>query len=199
MGKLAILVLAAGKSRRLGQPKQLVVVDGQTLLERTARLAGEFSREVYCVLGYDAKNIAVVLEKLPVTCLTNKNWESGMGSSIALGVSQLGRDIDAVLILLCDQWALTHKDMDMLHQQWKANPQKIVASRYLDDENNEQVCGVPAVFPRKYFCQLTQLKKTGARKLLANYRSEVIDVEINNAGFDLDEPRDLQTLREMNQ
>jgi len=196
VNNLGILVIAAGSSTRLGQAKQFIMIDGQPLITRIARLAGEFSKNVYCILGCEAEKILPRLEPLPVVCLINEHWQQGMGASIACGVAQLGDDIDAALILLCDQWALTHADIDQLVDQWQTNPKKIIASQYFDKKQAEPVCGVPVIFPRKYFAELTELKKIGGRKLLEYYRSEVIHVGIANAAFDLDTPDDLRILRD---
>ncbi len=196
MNNLAIVILAAGNSLRLGQPKQLVMIDGQPLVARVARLASKFSNNVYCILGDRAGKISSSLKQHSVTCLTNKDWQLGMGSSIAWGVSQLGEDIEAVLILLCDQWALNHRDLTRLCQQWQASPDKIIASTYFDGNPIRRVRGVPAIFPGRYFAELKMLKKTGARTLLTSYYNEVIAIEIDNAGLDLDTPVDLVKVRD---
>ncbi len=193
---LAILILAAGESARLGQPKQLVTIAGQTLVEKTAGLAARFSNQVYCILGHRAKTIASRLEALPVTCVTNARWAQGMGSSVAHGVTQLGDDIDAAMILLCDQWALTPVDIERLVEQWQANPGKIVASHYRPKHQAERITGVPVIFPRRYFTELTQLSQSGARGLLARYPGQTLEVVIDHAGFDLDTPEDLRALRD---
>ena len=196
VNNLGILVVAAGSSSRLGQPKQFIIIEGQPLITRVAQLASKFSKKVYCILGCEAEVISPRLERLPVVCLVNEHWQQGMGASIACGITQLSDDIDAALILLCDQWALTHADIEQLVDQWQADPEKIIASRYVDKKQTEPVCGVPVIFPRKYFAELTELKNSGGRKLLEYYCSEVINVGIANAAFDLDTPDDLRVLRD---
>ncbi len=196
VNNLAVLVMAAGESARLGQPKQLVAIDGQTLVEKTAGLAARFSNRVYCILGHQAETIASRLKVLPVTCVTNARWAQGMGSSIACGIDQLGDDIDAALVLLCDQWALTPADIGKLVRQWQVDPGKITASRYYPKHQAERVTGVPVIFPRRYFTELTQLSQTGARGLLTRYPDQVLEVVIDRAGFDLDTPDDLRSLRD---
>ena len=105
------IVLAAGASRRLGQPKQLLKLDGETLVERAVRLANEAgAAPVIAVLGahYQAIRAAVALEG--AIHILNDEWEQGIASSIRAGIDALdaiAREASGVLILSCDQPRLT--------------------------------------------------------------------------------------------
>ena len=191
MSKLAIIIIAAGNSSRLGQPKQLVSKGHCSLLKYTAEIALQHTQSVTCVVGYDAKTISRELNGLSVECLINLNWQQGMGTSIACGIKNLTQDIDGVMILLCDQWALTSQDLEMLIQQWKQNPTEIVASQYPGKKSEADIIGVPAIFSKQFFNQLAQLKETGARKILMSNLDNVIPLKIQNAELDLDTPEDL--------
>jgi len=100
---LEIIIIAAGTSSRLGQPKQLVDFGEKTLLQNTVDLAKSLKYKTHCVLGYSAEEIKQQINFNQVNLILNKNYRQGMPSSIALGIKNLQKDCDAVLILLCDQ------------------------------------------------------------------------------------------------
>lgn len=197
---LAVVIIAAGSSSRLGQPKQLVairrMVNGslkrQSLIKHTAILAKNICDNVLCVVGFNAEKMSAELNGLQVECTINRNWDRGMGSSISCGVSRLRGDPDGVLIMLCDQWALTDEDINRLITTWRQTPHKIIASHYFEKKQNMEVVGAPAIFPRIYFSHLKKLSETGARKLITERLDDVIKVNINNAALDLDTKEDLR-------
>jgi len=83
----AAVVLAAGASRRLGQAKQLVKIEGEPLLGRTVRLAAQAGfQPVVVVLGFEAHRMRSALEGFRVIVAVNENWDTGMGSSMRCGV-----------------------------------------------------------------------------------------------------------------
>lgn len=91
------LVLAAGGSRRLGQPKQLLELDGETLLRRTVRIAVEAGcGPVVVVLGAGAEALRLQVAGLPAEVVVNAEWEQGMGGSIRAGLEALGLDVRGV-------------------------------------------------------------------------------------------------------
>lgn len=189
--KLAILIVAAGCSSRLGQAKQLVQHNSVNLLQKSVKLATTLSDNVLCVLGYQADLMQQQISHLNVQCLVNRNWQQGMGSSIASGVKKLTDQTDGVLILLCDQWALTKSDLKNLIECWQQQPDRIIASHFFSNKQGASVTGSPAIFPSSQFRELQKLKKSGARILLKDNQS-VIHVEMGNAEFDLDTPQDLR-------
>jgi molybdenum cofactor cytidylyltransferase len=181
------VVLAAGASTRLGEPKQLVMLGGETLLERAVRIA----REAGClpvVVVVGAEHVQVLGNSVlgDVVTVINDKWEQGMGSSIRLGVRTLAfaaKDAEGVLLMTCDQPAVTAKHLDRLMMRVE-----VKASRYAGKN------GVPAFFPSKYFDKLTALKgDTGARELLAEARYE----ELENGELDVDTVKDLERAREL--
>jgi molybdenum cofactor cytidylyltransferase len=194
---LAIIIAAAGCSSRLGQPKQLVEIQGLSLLRNIVIISKEICQSVICVMGHDFVRISKECENLNICSITNRNWQQGLGSSIALGLEEIAADTDAVMVLLCDQWALETPDLKKLIKHWEENNEKIIASSYKDLVNNEKVIGVPAIFPRHYFNQLAQLEKFGARKIILNNLDNVLPVELSNAAFDLDTKEDLDQLKKM--
>ncbi len=195
MTSLATIIIAAGNSSRLGHSKQLIIRDNENLLQSIINKAEQIDSDVYCILGYQSEQILNQINTKKTRFIVNKNWQIGMGSSIACGMKQIGKHIESVLILLCDQWALSTTDIHTLYKQWRHNRDKIVASYYQEKKSEQPTLGAPAIFPRIYFPQLAELTSTGARKLLIKNQHKLIKVNLPNAGFDLDTTEDLALLR----
>jgi len=195
--RLAGLVLAAGASRRLGQPKQLVTWGGQTLLARAVSHAlAVCDAGVVVVTGASAARVAASLTDLQCShadlrLVFNPDWSHGIGASIAQGIRAL-RDAApepaGVLTLLCDQPTIARRELVSLVNLWQTNPQSIAAARYAAGR------GVPAVFPREHFAVLEQLTgATGAKQVLAA-ADGVLELALPAAAFDVDTPAALQAL-----
>jgi len=197
--QLGIIVVAAGNSSRLGQPKQLVKFKSEPLLNHTIKLAEVFSEQFICVLGFQAVNIAEQLKINQDHFIINKHWQQGMGSSIAVGIDHLSKqkNIDAILILLCDQYLVSRTDIEDLLDRWTNSDNKIIASQYFDDKTGRFIEGAPAIFPKEYFTELKKLTIKGARDILKNNPQDLISIKIDNAAFDLDTPGDLQHLQNL--
>ena len=111
------VILAAGASRRLGQAKQLVKIDGEPLLGRTVRLAAQAScQPIVVVLGFEADRIRRALDGFRVIVAVNENWRAGIGSSMRCGVEtalQISLPPKDILLMVCDQVRLS---ADVLRQ-----------------------------------------------------------------------------------
>lgn len=190
--RVAALVLAAGESSRLGQPKQLVRYCGETLVERAVRLATEAgAAPVFVVLGANAQPILDVLQNCVYgpRILINKGWHRGLSTSIALGATAAERvDAEDLLVLSCDQVTVTAKHLRMLVDA--SRREHVVASLYADRR------GIPALFPEFSFHALQDLAGDhGARDLLKD--DAVLTVPLQGGEFDVDTPEDLRHLRAM--
>lgn len=188
---LHILVLAAGASTRLGQPKQLVKLGGTYVLTRVASTAVSLGGSaVTVVLGAHARDLTHLLAHSPASVLVNRNWETGIASSIRLGVASLPASCEAVLIMLGDQVAVTSEDLRRLASAWNGQDSAIATAVY------QQHVGVPAIFPRWTFSELDQLRgDRGARMVLERNAFRLSHVPMANAAVDLDTPEDLAALR----
>jgi molybdenum cofactor cytidylyltransferase len=189
---VAAIVLAAGGSRRLARPKQLIQKDGESLLRRTARLAlSAGCGPVVVVLGSQAELMIAQLAGLEVEAAINRDWESGMASSVRSGLEALPQHPSKpVMILVCDQPRLTEETLAALiraHRTWiPERPPDITASTYAG------VKGVPAIFSRTVVPALMQLSgDEGARKIISNARWKVATVEFPGGTADIDLPSDL--------
>lgn len=187
---LAIIVLAAGASTRLGQPKQLVHWQGKTLLTSICETALAIENSgVIVVLGAHNEAIWPTIEHLPVQIVINDKWNEGMGSSIACGMAHLTPDTDAVLLLLCDQPFVSQTLLKNLVDTWQMSAQPIVAAQYGD------TLGVPALFDRRCFEELSKLTgQQGAKSLISAKPERVAAVPFPEGVIDLDTQADLEFL-----
>jgi molybdenum cofactor cytidylyltransferase len=189
LGLLPAVILAAGASRRLGQPKQLVRVAGDTLLGRTVRAALAACAPVLVVLGSGAEAMAGELAGLPVTLVRNDQWREGMAASIRAGVQALPAGAEGVLLLVCDQPAVDAALLTRLLDARRRRPDAIIACGYAGTR------GVPALFPAGCLEQLLALRgDRGARELLRGADVEVLPFP--EGALDVDRPGDLPGLRE---
>jgi molybdenum cofactor cytidylyltransferase len=184
---IAAVVLAAGASTRLGEPKQLATLGGETLLERAVRVAREAGcLPVVVMVGAEYGHVLGNSVLGDTVTVINDKWEEGMASSIRLGVRALefaAGDAEGVLLMTCDQPAVTAKHLGRLMTR-----AEVKASRYAGRN------GVPAFFPKKYFDRLMELEgDAGARELLADARYE----ELENGELDVDTVEDLKRAREL--
>jgi molybdenum cofactor cytidylyltransferase len=190
MSNLHVLVLAAGESRRLGQPKQLVRLGGRPALHQVVSSAVALAgHAVTVVTGAHAAELSRLLTHSPASVIVNRHWQEGMASSIRCGLSALPAACEAVLILLGDQVAVTAEDLKRLAGAWKDQDSVIAAAAY------DQHLGVPAIFPRICFPELAELRGDhGARKVIERNSYRVVRVPMPNAAVDLDTPEDLAAL-----
>ncbi len=191
---VAAIVLAAGASRRLGQPKQLLMNGGETLLARSIRLAYEAGAgPVLVVLGAHLESIRAVVALNDAIVVINEKWEEGIASSIHAGLNELeaiAHDARGALILSCDQPRLTAAHLHALIESFAAQTEpSIVASAYA------RVQGIPAVFPSFAFPHLLALRgDRGARALLTQPPCPLMVLPFEGGEVDIDQPADLAEL-----
>ncbi len=189
------IVLAAGASTRLGQPKQLLRMAGtqETLLEHTLRAACDAGLQpVFVVLGAQAEAIAVATKLQGATVLHNPEWSEGMASSIRCGlraVQEQAPDAAGVLLLVCDQPALHQEHLRAMLAAHRAEPEALVASHYAG------IHGVPFLVPRALFPALAGLRgDRGARALLEEGKYARIAIPLHRGECDIDSPEDISGL-----
>ena len=184
---LHAIVLAAGASTRFGSAKQLVRVAGRPLLHTAvARAADVAGAAVTVVLGAHAAELTPLLTHSQALMVINRDWREGLASSIRAGVARLPPTCNAVLLTLVDQAAVTAEDLKRLVGAWRRQPDYIVAARY------GMTTGVPAIFPRSAFAELTALRgDVGARAVLQRNPDRVVRVPMASAALDIDTPEDL--------
>lgn len=187
---LHILVLAAGGSSRLGQPKQLVLLGGRPALHIVVSAATALAgHAVTVVVGAHARDLTHLLAHTAASVIVNRHWEEGMGSSLRCGINSLPGTCDAVMVLLGDQMAITPDDLKRLVSAWQSSVPSVAAATY------ERHVGVPAIFPRSCFADLLALRgDQGARAIIERNQDRLVRVPMSNAAVDLDTPEDLATV-----
>lgn len=173
---------------RLGQPKQLVRFRGETLVHRAARLALEAGfAPVHAVIGAEREAVAAALSDLPVTCVLNSEWPTGLAGSIRAGAAHLPAGCAGVLLLVCDQVALTVEHLVALREAFRAAPGLPAASAYGGG------LGIPALFPASLFPDLLRLQGDRGAKALLN-PGAVRAVPFSDGNREVDTPGDLEAL-----
>jgi CTP:molybdopterin cytidylyltransferase MocA len=191
--RLAGLLLAAGGATRFGSPKVIATYRGEPLVRRAAHLLlPRCTAGVHVVVGAAAAAVrgalAAEVTTGTVTLVDNPDWARGLSTSLVRGVAALPAAADAVLILLCDQPAITAADLDALVAAWEVEPALIAAAGYSDR------LGAPVIIPRAYWPQLAALRgDQGARSLL-EWHAEHTTVPMPHAALDVDTPEDLARL-----
>jgi molybdenum cofactor cytidylyltransferase len=178
--RFGAIILAAGASARLGHPKQTILLNGETLLDRAVRIAQTAdAHETVVVLGAFANEIKTACLLRDCTLVHNELWANGMGTSIRRGIETL-RDSDGALIMTCDMPAVTST-----HLQSLTATGNLTASFYANKS------GVPAYFPRAMFEALSQLEDSrGAGSLL----SDAATIVLPHGELDIDTPEDAKRL-----
>ncbi|MDR6941265.1 molybdenum cofactor cytidylyltransferase [Mucilaginibacter pocheonensis] len=189
-----MIILAAGSSSRLGTPKQNLIYQGQTLLQRAIHTAvtSACCEKTVVVLGANEGMIRPSISDELIYITYNPFWQEGIASSIRLGITELLRiepGITAAIIMLCDQ---PFVDPLLIHQltEKKANSNKgIIASAY------RNTLGVPVLFDASYFPQLLMLQgKEGAKKLIKTFPNDVAAVAFPLGAIDIDTIDDYREL-----
>jgi len=183
---IAVIILAAGASSRMGTPKQLLKWKNTTLLGHALKTAkGINQSKIVVVLGANFELIKAKVNLDNCEILKNENWEEGLGKSIATGVSHVLRNdlnIDAVLVMLADQPLIDGAYLNTMIIAYREGAFQIVATSY---KNGKQ--GVPVLFDKAYFQELSQLNDDkGAKAILRKHAANVIVVNATHDVSDID-------------
>jgi xanthine/CO dehydrogenase XdhC/CoxF family maturation factor/CTP:molybdopterin cytidylyltransferase MocA len=185
--ELYAVVLAAGGSRRFGGIKQLLELDGKSLLKRVIDLAGNaLGNRVKLVLGIKHNKLQREADGYDLEIVVNQEWEHGVASSLRAGIRALPARCQGALILFCDQPYIKEAHLRRMIEAWLREPARIVASAYAD------TLGVPAIFPSSYFTSIMALQgDTGAKSIIEKNLENVTRVSIPEAAIDIDTQDDL--------
>ncbi len=189
--KYGIIILAAGSSSRMGQPKQLLTYKNKSLIRHVSEEARKAAgSNVTVVLGSGAKDIEKELEDMDITIAENTEWQQGMASSIKRGLSAMSiADLDVVILTVCDQ-PFVSSDLFKELIELKENTGKgIVACKY------DGTIGTPALFDRTYFQELLDLDgEEGAKKLLSRHSTDLTTIAFPEGKLDIDTMEDYSEL-----
>lgn len=182
--KINILVLAAGKSVRMGEPKMSLDIGGKTLLQKTVENAISSKAEyINVVLNKDYKFLEEDLKNISTNIIWNDDSNRGMSYSIALGIRNSQHHTENIMILLADQPGITPELINRLISQHMRKNFLITQPRYLDGP------GHPVIFNKVLFDELLKVTgDKGGREIIKKFHDQrqLMDVDFN-------QPMDLDT------
>ncbi len=190
--RIGIIILAAGASQRLGQPKQLLQFEGKTLLRRAVETAIETNYQTVVVLGANFEKTKAEIEELKVEICFNENWQDGMSSSLKTGLKKLlevAPNLSALIVALCDQPFINSTILNGLAKTFEKTNAPIVASEYAE------TIGVPALFSRFVFDELLNLSADeGAKQIIKKHLAAVETISVPQAEIDIDTMADYEKM-----
>jgi len=169
-----VLILAAGRSRRMGVPKQLLPIHGESLLRRVARNVSAVPGLAAAVVGTDDPDMKAECADLPLRWIVNPNPDEGLSGSIRAGTAEAqAHGADAVMIVLGDQPDLSPAVLALVRDAYRSRPAPILQTRYAGGRP-----GHPVLFDRSMFGELLQLKgDAGAKALIERRKADVAPIE----------------------
>jgi molybdenum cofactor cytidylyltransferase len=182
------VILSAGESSRMGRPKALLPIDGETFIEKiVGALARTRVGKIIVVLGHDAEMLKRRLEHLATAFLVNADYKSGQLSSLQTAVRQLQSDqeCDGMLVHLVDHPYISSTLVDMMIERFYESNKLIVVPRCQGKR------GHPVIFSRALFAELLNAPlDQGAKAVVNAHRDETLEIETDDAGIavDIDTP-----------
>lgn len=186
--RLAVLIMAAGESQRFGSCKLLADIDGKPMLQHSIELAQSTDASLIRIVTgrwhqeiEQAQNSGLIDD---IDLIYNSDWQQGLGSSIATGISHVAPLCHEALVLLADQVRVSGEDLKRLTR--REDKSQITCASY------SQTLGPPAIFPAQFFPELEKLSgDKGAKALLAELTATHCQIDIPSAAFDVDVLSDL--------
>ena len=190
---ISAILLAAGESKRMGRPKQLLAWQGKTLLQHSLEsLINSAADEIILVLGHEADRIGKSLPALPIKIVINPDYKKGMASSLRGGLLAMDRRSEAFLICLADQPGIGPEIVNrMIREFQQADPKReIVRPVYRGRP------GHPVIIGAQYLQEALQLLQgdVGARQILLNHPEDILDIDVDEDLIlkDIDTPEEYQ-------
>jgi len=194
MHRVGGIVLAAGGSTRLGEPKQLVELHGVPLVRAAVQAAQKGGCDVVCVVTGHAREaveeaLADLLSPQPLLLVHNDAWQRGIGSSIRLGVAVV-QPVSAIILLACDQPAVDAGVVRALIDEHHRSGHAIAASQYAG------TLGIPALFAETCFPEFANLPDNrGAKSIIEAQTDRVSQLDFPEGALDLDSQEQLEAWR----
>ena len=181
---IAAVVLSAGESSRMGQPKALLPIEGETFIGRiVASLKQTQVGKIIVVLGHNADQLAAAIGPLPVEILINPNYQRGQLSSLQVAVRNLlaDADCDGMLVHLVDHPYIDASLVDRMIRQFYESKKDIVVPRCRGKR------GHPVLFSRRLFDELLDAPiDQGAKAVVNAHRDETLEMETDEEGITVD-------------
>ena len=179
---VSAILLAAGESKRMGKPKQLMPLGKTTMLEQTIdNLLNSKVSEVIVVLGHKAEEITTILVTKPVKIALNPVYHQGMSTSIIAGLNLVDERARAVMLALADQPFIDSQSINRLIDEFCDHNKGIVIPTYQSRR------GHPVIFAIKYKEELSGLKgDIGGRQIIEHHPDDVLEVAVDSPGINID-------------
>jgi molybdenum cofactor cytidylyltransferase len=173
---LSAILLAAGQSKRMGKPKQLMPLGKHTLLEQAVdNLLNSSVGETIVVVGHKAEEITEIIAKKPVKIVLNPDYQQGMSTSIIAGLIMVDPRSRAVMLALGDQPLVASRTINQLIEAFKKNKKGIAVPTYQGRR------GHPIIFDIKYKSELFKLKgDIGGREIIRDHPDDVLKVAVDS-------------------
>lgn len=174
--KISGIILAAGLSTRIGEPKQLLPFEGSTIIETVIdNLLGSKLEEVVVVIGHEAARIKACIQHKPVKIVFNPNYRGGMLTSAQCGVRTISESADAFALTLVDQPFITSDLIDLVVEAHAQTDCGITLPSY----DNRR--GHPVIFDCRYAADILALEpeRGGVRSLLRKFAHDIHYVVVN--------------------
>ena len=189
--KISGIILAAGLSTRIGEPKQVLPFNGSTIIETVIdNLLGSKFDEVIVVIGHEAKKIKARIQHKPVKIVFNPDYRSGMLTSAQCGVRSISESADAFALALVDQPFITSNLIDLVvdaHTQ---------TDRGISLPSHENRRGHPVIFDSRYAADILALEPEsgGVKSLLRKYAHDIhyVVVDTDRVLRDIDYRKDYE-------
>ncbi len=182
MPDMPIILLAAGASKRMGTPKQLLPWGEQTLIAYQIAKLQDLDQAIIVVLGAHAAELAQEISDPKVQVVYNKNWQDGMATSIAAGINFILEDrpkAKGALICLVDQPLVPARHYKAMIEQFQKNEQRLLVSRSMSGYQ-----GVPVLFPASCFSELIELQGDAGAKAVISEHSSQTDFIVGEDDFE---------------
>jgi molybdenum cofactor cytidylyltransferase len=192
---IALVVLAAGLSRRMGAHKLLLPLGDRPVVAHVVSAAlAAHPRPIVVVLGHEAARMRAALPPGDLVVVENPAFATGLSASLRAGLQALPPEVTGAIVALGDQPLLTSTHLNRLAEVAQASGARILAASYGGRRGN------PVYFARAYFPELLAVTgDEGGRAVMARHPGEVALCELGDAraGLDMDTPEDYARVREM--
>lgn len=193
--RVAALVLAAGRSTRMGAVNKLIAEIGGKPLVRIAAEQALASRAapVIVVTGHERERVEAALDGLPVKLVHNPDYADGLGTSLKAGIAAVPKEADGVIVCLGDMPQVDSALIDKLIATFDPERGALVVVPSIEGRR-----GNPVVWSRRFFHDLMQIQgDIGARHLIGSYAEAVVEVPVAGAAAltDVDTPESLSAVK----
>jgi molybdenum cofactor cytidylyltransferase len=188
---LSAILLAAGESKRMGKPKQLMPLGSSTVVEQAIdNLLNSTVDEIIVVLGYRAEEITKTIAAKPVKIIVNPNYQQGMSTSIIAGLILVDHQAQAVMLALGDQPLVDSQTINRLIDEFHKHDKGIAVPTYHGRR------GHPIIFAIKYKSKLLELEgDIGGREIIKQHPDDILEVAVDSESViaDIDTRDDYQS------